>query len=548
MILSKFFKRIFITESKQQFKKTVAIISGSFKFPTIAHWYMVEQYVKQADEVVILISDPKNPKSIRKTSNGTVITAQMSKDIFDVYINRYNLQNKVIALISKYPSPILAMYKYVAENLSDVNVIFGVSKKEGDENRFKTAETYFEDNEHIHLLNPLQTAVSPYLDKSGHSVSATDARACLDDVEKLKEFLPKKLTNEDIKEVLSILKVKENAIIHESNENLKHLFENLDETEQIQLDITDDLLSNAKIMAYNTGMTSTNMSDKKVPVAPKNFPKKAVDIVFPVQELLVEVFLNTDTKKWDSNINFEGRNLKLSLEQMGQFFTTNFYNKLVSKLQKSWPLTDKLYGNLFEGITNKEMEINPDPTISEDETTSSSSSSEKDEERKFTASGRKIVHFSDINVNLQDAKFYCWPNKNKLYNWSTWKDWKKIKPLCRIRFKHGKYVYGFSLSTVKDGYKNRGFRGYNLILEPKLQWLTKEENEQVIKLSIVNKFIQHCIKQISEALEHKPEEIYEKINNPEKITVEEIALTQNIVRKTLNEIIKKRQVDSFKWT
>ena len=75
MVLSKFFRKVFITESQQEFPHTIALVGGSYKPPTAAHWYMVEQYVAKADEVIILISDPKNPKSIRRTANGTVITA-----------------------------------------------------------------------------------------------------------------------------------------------------------------------------------------------------------------------------------------------------------------------------------------------------------------------------------------------------------------------------------------------------------------------------------------------------------------------------------------
>ena len=122
----------------------------------------------------------------------------MSKEIFDIYINRYNLQNKVTVIISSLPSPISSMFNYVDENLSDVNVIFGVSKKGGDETRFKSAEKYYQDNEHIHLINPLETAIEPYLDKNGNTISATDARMSLDNVDKLKEFLPSKLTEDDV--------------------------------------------------------------------------------------------------------------------------------------------------------------------------------------------------------------------------------------------------------------------------------------------------------------------------------------------------------------
>ena len=77
----------------------------------------------------------------------------------------------------------------------------------------------------------------------------------LDNIDKLKEFLPSKLTENDIQKVLSILNVTSESI--QETDNLKPYFENLDETEMIHLDITDDLLDNAKIMAYNVGMTAS---------------------------------------------------------------------------------------------------------------------------------------------------------------------------------------------------------------------------------------------------------------------------------------------------
>ena len=75
MVLSNLLKKVFIIESQQEFPRTIALVGGSFKPPHAGHWYMVEQYAKKADEVVVLISDPKSAKSMRKTSAGTVITA-----------------------------------------------------------------------------------------------------------------------------------------------------------------------------------------------------------------------------------------------------------------------------------------------------------------------------------------------------------------------------------------------------------------------------------------------------------------------------------------
>ena len=72
--------------------------------------------------------------------------------------------------------------------------------------------------------------------------------------------------------------------------------------------------------------------------------------------------------------------------------------------------------------------------------------------------------------------------------------------------------------------------------------------EDFIKLSVVQKFINHCVKKITDALELDTDEIYKKINNPDKITVEEIAKTRHCIRRTLNEIIKNHQIDAFRWS
>ena len=540
MILSKLFKQVFITESKQEFSKTIALVGGSYKPPTAAHWYMVEQYAIKADEVIILISDPKNPKSIRRTANGTIITAQMAKEIFDIYITRYNFQKKVKAIISPESSPITALFKYIDNNLQDVNVIMGVSKKGGDEARFKSAEKYYADNEHINLLNPLETAVEPYLDKNGQPISATDVRNNIGNIEVIKNYLPEKLTPGDIQKILNILEVKH---ISEAEEVSKDDLRSLDETESIHLDITDELLMQAKISAYNVGLQTKDHKGKDIPVTPKKFPEKAVDIVFPVQQLLVEIFLDNKTKKWDSNINYNGVNVKLSPDQMGQFFTSQFYKRLMAKLQREWPLSDELYGGLYSGIANKEMLVGLNPIVAED-----GDSEEKERKETRNASGRKYMNFSDIGVKNDSAKYTCWPKQGKEFNWSQWKDWKKIKPLCRMRFEYSnQHKYGITLSVVGEGYKYRGFKSYDLTAKPILQWLTKEENTDLMKLSVVDKFIKFCSERITKYAYMDPNEVYEKINNPDNITVDEIVSTQVKIKKTLDNIIKKKQPDSFKW-
>lgn len=109
--------------------------------------------------------------------------------------------------------------------------------------------------------------------------------------------------------------------------------------------------------AYNVGLQAVDHKGKEIPVVPKKFPTKAIDIVFPVKQLLVEVYLDTESKKWDSCVEYNGCKVRLSPEQMGQFFTSKFYGKLMAKLQREWPLSDELYGSLYSGVANREMQI-----------------------------------------------------------------------------------------------------------------------------------------------------------------------------------------------
>jgi hypothetical protein len=206
-----------------------------------------------------------------------------------------------------------------------------------------------------------------------------------------------------------------------------------------------------------------------------------------------------------------------------------------------------MYGKLFEGIVNKEMSLESTEALTED--ADDSTEIKADKKPTHTPGGRKIMNFSDTGVKSATAKYFCWPEYGKEFRWSQWKDWKKISPLVRLRFEYiNNHVYGISLSTIGEDYKNRGFRAYDLTAKPILQWLTKDENKSIIKLSSVNKFLNFCINRITKYVTMDPEKILENINNPEMISLEEIKNTQDKISKTLTEIIKKRQLDSFKWS
>lgn len=199
-------KKLLETVSKEKkFDNTIALVAGSFKPPHFAHLYMVMEYAKLADKVIIIISNPKSEKSLRKTKLGTVITPEMAKKIWEIYLRKYGLSNKVEVVISPSPSPVGAMFDYIDNNIENSNVILGVSKKGDDLSRFKSVEKVYADNEKVHILDPKEYAVEPFKSK-GKEVSATDIRNNIDNFEKVKELLPNKLSDNDIKSIMKILK------------------------------------------------------------------------------------------------------------------------------------------------------------------------------------------------------------------------------------------------------------------------------------------------------------------------------------------------------
>ena len=193
----------FDDKNTKKYGKTIALIGGSFKPPTAGHWYMVQEYAKKADKVIVVISDPKSSSSIRKTATGSAITPDMSKKIFEIFANRYGLANKVEIEVSEQPSPINAVFDKI-DSLTNCNVILGVSKKGHDLERFSTAKKYVEDRTDLNLIDPAKTAVTPG-SIAGEVVSASDLRKNINDAKFLRQHLPSKLTNDDFNKIQEIL-------------------------------------------------------------------------------------------------------------------------------------------------------------------------------------------------------------------------------------------------------------------------------------------------------------------------------------------------------
>lgn len=203
-ILESFYNGGTVVEASKKFAKTIAILPGAMKPPHAGHFDMIQKYAKKADEVIVLISDPKAEKSQRKTKNGTVITAEMSKEILDIYVKRYGLQNKVKITISPLPAPVAAAYEYIDTELKDCNIILGASLKGDDWKRFNGAKEYFKDRDDINILDPHLTAVHPFMN-NGIAISATDIRNNIDDKNFIKKRLPDRLTPKDLNKIIRIL-------------------------------------------------------------------------------------------------------------------------------------------------------------------------------------------------------------------------------------------------------------------------------------------------------------------------------------------------------
>jgi cytidyltransferase-like protein len=141
--------------------RIVALVPGAFKPPHKGHLAMVEEYARDADEVIVLISAPL--KSGRKLSNGREITAEDSKRVWELMTSEYP---NVDVQISPHASPITATYEFIGTDgpmPAGTEVILGVSTKGGDAERFREATKYVKDG--VLLRDLRSSAVEP----KGHS-------------------------------------------------------------------------------------------------------------------------------------------------------------------------------------------------------------------------------------------------------------------------------------------------------------------------------------------------------------------------------------------
>jgi hypothetical protein len=151
------------------YPKTVAIVPGAFKPPHVGHAEMVRKYAKDADRVLVLISQPT--KSGRSIPGGREITAEDSRTLWELLVG--DVPNVDVKL-SSHATPISAAYaltddpntrEAAAQKLGveplrrGDQVVLGASTKNDDWKRWVGADKYVSSD--LELISPAQTAVAP---------------------------------------------------------------------------------------------------------------------------------------------------------------------------------------------------------------------------------------------------------------------------------------------------------------------------------------------------------------------------------------------------
>jgi len=194
-------------------KGDVAFVPGSFKPPHKGHFELMKSYLKDANKVVVLISDPQKDTSIRFVDvpgqeNKVEITPNASKRIFELYIENAGLKNKIEVwdIWNKgFTNPIQFIHEYlteIGESGDKKKVVLGVSTKDaGDEKRFNQMKQAFSKYPNLEIVNAPRDPLG--------SISATDMRDAITnamrtgDMDTLKDFIPNEVSPESILKIIA---------------------------------------------------------------------------------------------------------------------------------------------------------------------------------------------------------------------------------------------------------------------------------------------------------------------------------------------------------
>lgn len=179
----------------------IALIPGSFKPPHKGHYAMIKHFSDIADRVIVVISDPKSEKSIRRTPAGKKLDGQQARSIFDIYTK--TLPN-VELIVS--PQPVKWVYDFVKDDTTPgERILLGVSGKGEDAKRYVGAQKYA----------PEGVTVEPSVfNDSDLNISASDFRNVIDEptLATINQYIPDHLNDKDREDVLGYLSQIEESI------------------------------------------------------------------------------------------------------------------------------------------------------------------------------------------------------------------------------------------------------------------------------------------------------------------------------------------------
>lgn len=134
-------------------------------------------------------------KSIRKTATGSEITPEQAKQIFDIFVQAYNMQNKVIVEIGEKASPMSSAVPIINDECENCKILLGTSNKGDDGARWPSFMNSFNkenNNEFIEANVDVKT-----------NISATYIRNNIQNLQK--DWFPDNLTEEDFQKIKMIL-------------------------------------------------------------------------------------------------------------------------------------------------------------------------------------------------------------------------------------------------------------------------------------------------------------------------------------------------------
>lgn len=202
-----------VEDQPNPMKGDVAFVPGSFKPPHRGHFELLKSYLKDANKVVVLISDPQKDTSIRfidipNEDNKIEVTPSAVKRIFDLYIEDAGLRNKIEVWDiwnHDYNNPIQFIYDYITEigeSGDNKKIVLGVSTKDaGDEKRFNQMKQGFSKYPNLEIVNAPRDPIG--------AISATDMRDAITramatgDLEGLEQYLPGNISPEAIIKIIS---------------------------------------------------------------------------------------------------------------------------------------------------------------------------------------------------------------------------------------------------------------------------------------------------------------------------------------------------------